>query len=404
MARASVYTLIPLDRVAAIWGIDPLHFNSVVSERRPERHDCDDLWFQYDWQDAGRVSRESLAMELRTAEDLVFKNLGYFLLPKWVEKEEHVIEPPYAVERVNPYGLNSRLRAKSIRANWGFVLEGGVRTASAIELDAPVNYSDLDGDGYKETATVTVSTSVTNEWEIRVYFPGMGADDTWEIRPISVDLNTTTQTATITFRRELCVDPELWEKVPAPYDTALVVDGDDDTNFTSTVDVYRVYNDPSSQVTFISEPSNTTNPTEESGFIHVRDSRNGILAYYRADWDAATNQYVFSTFQNGIEPQKLVVNYLAGRLDWSQPSPYRQMSPIWERLIAYYTLSLLRREPMGCDNFKAIYDLQTEDLAKASREGSFAIMPEDLRNPLGTSRAAISLWKLIQRERLVFAR
>lgn len=411
MARASVYTRIPLDRAAAILGIDPLHFNGVVSSYRPELFACDDLWFQYASQREGQASREDLALALRAAEDKVFKELGYPLVPIWVRNEEHQLTHAYAVELVNPYGRNSRGLAKSVRSKLGYVIQGGIRAKSLIDDAAAVVYSDVDGDGYAETATVTVSTTVTDGQEIHVYYPGESGSDAWEIRPIRVTLSG--GTATIKFRKELAPDVNLIEKYTHPGDNTLTINGDDNANFLATVDVYRVYNDPSVQATLYSE-FESCNACGGSGCdyceadsttacLYVRNGKLGILAYTPGDWDAEEENFVSP--ENTIsEPDKIVISYRAGLVNHDLTYPYLDMEPQWERAIVYYAISLLDREMSGCENTHNIWTYQNEDLAKSvSSQGSsvsYSINFTDMSNPFGTTRAALDLWRMVKRHRL----
>lgn len=81
--------------------------------------------------------------------------------------------------------------------------------------------------------------------------------------------------------------------------------------------------------------------------------------------------------------------------------PLIQMDPELERSIAYYSLSLLRRELCGCSNAEALVKHWTEDYADRGRTGgNHDISWEDRDNPLGTTRGAIFAWKLIRRRRI----
>lgn len=411
MARATISTTIPLDRAARILGLDPLHFNSVVSDNRPARYDCDDVWLQYEWQAAGRVSRESLADALRQAEDEVFTYLGYYLTPTWVFMEPHRLPKDARIENWSPY--QSQGFPKSIRSDKGYVLAGGVRATSTIEVGAAVVFSDEDGDDYNETATVTVATTVENDYEIRVYFPDTGPLDEWEIRPINVNLDTDADQAVITFRRELIPDPDLWEKQYAPDDPTSTINGDDDDNFLLTVDVYRVYNDPSNHGYIVSPGSCATcsdgtcarcAATNLTVCLHVRDTRLGILAYKYAVWDEDTEQYTYPTLYPGGSEDQIFINYYTGKVDRRQQNPYRDVTPRWERMIVHYALTMLTGEPVGCDNFKEIYNYQVRDLAEIRKDSRYVLNFDTLKNPFGTSRAGIRLWQAVERERLVVAR
>lgn len=415
MAIAETVTLIPLDRIAYHLQIDPVHFNSVEPAIRPARNACDDIWFQYDWQDTGRLSRESLATSLKQAEETVARYLGYYPAPKWVEAEEHILTKPPRPELFHQTSLNVRGQLKSFNTNFGHVVYGGQKAKTLIQAGAAVVYTDSDSDGWFETATVTVATTVTDIEEIYIYYPGKSGADRYEIRPVLVSL--AGGIATITFGREQAVIEAELEKLNESLNDLSIrtIPGNDNSKFLTTVDVYRVYNDPSAQLIFYTEEGcvycsggtcGTCGADTETGCTWVRDSKLGIVAYTRADWDDATDAFVSAEFANGREPDKVRYWYRAGWRDWSSDTPYRTMDPVWERLIVFYMLSLLDTEICGCENTKRILSHQRQDLARPTERGSFAISPKDLDNPLGTTRAAVRLWKYIMSPgtRLVRAR
>ncbi|HMN10738.1 MAG TPA: hypothetical protein PKD55_00265 [Bellilinea sp.] len=408
MARTSIHTLIPLDRMAQVLGLNPLHFNSIQTENYPYRYPCDDTWFQYDWQDAGRISRENLAFALRQAEDTTWRHLGYPMLPIWYEDEEQIPPQHHRAEMASL--TNSRGYPKSITTNNSYVIEVGKRAKDSILLDAFIEYTDTTGDGWKDTATITLNTVVTKVEEIHVYFPGEGGADEWEIRPIKVSLNN--GLASITFKREQAVLPELWELQRAPDSTGLTVNGDLDSNFLETVDVYRVYTDQTQQGTLLNPAYCLTcsgagcgscGYETQSLCMTIRDKRLGILAYQRANWDAVNQRWVPVAAENYLET-RISVNYRAGRLDQRQQNPYVQMDPRFERAIIYYALTLLDNEPMGCENFKQTYNAWSQDLAKSGEGTSYQIAFQDLRSPFGTTKAAVALWRLVKAEQTVNAR
>jgi hypothetical protein len=405
MARSDTVTLLPLDRVAAIIQIDPLHFNGVVSARRPLRNACDDVWLQHDYQFVGRCSRESLAFALHQCEDMVAAHTGYPLLPTWIAEEDQSVETLGIVELYGSGSTNARGHAKSITANKGYIRALGRRAVSSISVGAAVVYSDLDGDGYKETATASSPTTLTDPEEISVFYPGESGDDRWEIRPATITI--VAGTATAVFKREQAVLPELLEKMTDLTDAPPTIDGDDDTNFLTTVDLYRVYNDPSQQVVFYSEGScascggtgcDSCGFDVETGCLGIRDPRLGVLSYKRADWDVATQAYVAAAFTQGREPDRMLIWYKAGWKDTRLKYPNRQMDPTWERLLVYYALSKLDTDAPGCDNTRRIIRHYQEDLAKSQSTGagvgsSTQISQSDLDNPLGTRRGAVDMWR-----------
>lgn len=418
MARSDTLTLIPLDNIARVLQIDPLHFNSVVSERRPLRNACDDVWLQHDWQFVGRCSRESLAMALRQAEDTVMQVTGYAPAPRWFADEPHTIDQIARTDAFGVGSLNVRGLNKSVTSDYGYVIAGGKRAVAMIEIGAAVVYSDQNGDGFNETATVTVATVLTDPDEICVFYPGESADPRWEIRPVKVEISA--GVATITFGIQQAVLPDLLEVLTDLTDAAPTVDGDDVTNFLTTVDVYRVYNDPSQQATFYTEGTcwscdgsgcAVCGFTAETGCLGMRDPVLGILTYNRADWDATTETFTEKNFSAAREPDRVKISYRAGWVDPTQTRPYRYMDPTWERMICFYAITLLDTEMPGCDNSRRIWKHYQENLAKSQSTGAGVgsttqLADQDLNNPFGTSFAAVRLWRYIRsnNKQLVTAR
>src|SRR5687768_3923733 len=68
--NALPYTLLSLNRYARVMGIDPAHFNGLASATIfPLVNKCSDIWFRWDWQASDSVSWESLAQQIKIAED-----------------------------------------------------------------------------------------------------------------------------------------------------------------------------------------------------------------------------------------------------------------------------------------------------------------------------------------------
>lgn len=412
MARSDVVTLIPLDRAAQILGIDPYHFNMITTLRRPQNNACDDVWFQTADQRIGQASRYDLSVALFEAEQQTMKYLGYSPMPAWFSDEEIPISQPYAVELTNYRGINSKGKPKSIRASMGYLLEAGVRAKSLIDAEASVVYSDANGDGYSELATVTVSTSVTDPQEIHAYFAGEDGEDGWEIRPISVSI--AAGVATITFSKYLVPLPDLWVRDPSEDDPQWrTIDGDISTNFVEKIDVYRVYTDTTNQATLYYE--NNCLSCSGSGCslcafnstgacLRIRDNRLGLFSYSPATWDANTASFVYpdSCYSN---PVKIKINYRAGYINQgtnAKPKhPYNQMDAMWERAIVYYAFTMVDRAENICGNTENVYSRMSEDLALNANGRSFAMSFKHMQSPFGTTRAAIDLWRMVERNRMV---
>lgn len=399
MARADTLTKIPLDRVAKHLGLDPWHFNGITSTTRRNASACSDTWYQYNWQASGKISRDALADALRQAEDTVVAFLGWHPIPTWIE-EDVILPKYYKTEWINYY--NAVGRAKSVTSSYGFVRSVGRKTSSFIDNVATV-FSDSNGDGMNDTVTITFATSVTTEDELHVYYPNEDGRDEWEIRPVT-SITIAGGVATIVFPKYLIPLWNLVEQVPQDGDAHILIDGDDDTEFLTAVDVYRVYADESQQITFYYDPSEvgcSSVPCAESsdtGCLFIRNPELGILAYQRADWSDDDEAYTTKYFN--YQPIKGTIYYRAGKYDSRAEYPNRQMDQNLERRIVFYGLSLLDTEMCGCTNTRNIWNFMTQDLSLVTREESHVVQWDDLKNPFGTSRAAIQLWKYLQQIKL----
>lgn len=414
MARADTPTWLPLDRWAEIIGLDMFHFNQVITTLRPDNacNSGEDIWMQHPWMNANKVSREDLAEAIQEAEHMIANEVGYNLLPDWTIDERHETERP-GMRELFSGGVNVRWMEKSLitsqgKYRHGYWLSGGIRAKTVISAGAAIVRTDSDGDGYTETCTVTVVSAVTPE-EVRIYFPGENGADEWEIRPIKVVASGAN--LVITFKIWQVPDPNLWDRLDATG-----INGDVLASFVTTVDVYRVYNDPSQQATLMWEPDPLGQCTVCNGTgcavcafavqtacLHGRDPRLGIVVYTPAEWSAADQSFSASDFSVCREPERVRLWYYSGARyeEWAQiagKSPTRDLDPYWEKSIAYLAAALLQREVCACNNTEIFVDRWREDLARNGREVSFQNSPALIDNPFGTTRGAVYAWKHVNAE------
>jgi hypothetical protein len=391
MARTSVKTWLPLDRWAEIFGLDPLFFNQLSSATLAQRVNCGDIWYQHAWQDANRVSREDIANAIQAAELSISNFIGYDLLPTWHINEKVRTTRPARPELFSA-GMNIRGMAKSVNSNKGYILSGGVRAKSVVQAGTGITFSDDDGDGFKETCVVAVNYSGL-ACELHMYFPGVSGADIWEIRPITVGVSG--GVATISFKTWQVVKPDLLDG----YST-IPLDADDPTVYLSTVDVYRVYNDPSQQATFLWEmPFNTCgcgletceqcSHSTQTGCLTVRDDRLGIFAYKPADWNMDTLTFDPQPYVEWRDPDRMMISYVAGWMGEDLECPYTRLDPYWETAIAYYAAALLLRPVSSCDNVEPHFTYWREDVGRQTSDHSYQVSPENIGNPFGTTRGGI---------------
>lgn len=392
MARAQTQTLLPLDRFTEIVSYSPMLFNQVYMPDIQPDSSCSDPVLQYTWQprSGGRPGREEIAQAIQQAEQMLESVLKFSPAPRW-----------YVDDSVIPASLHSSRYPYSMgfRANAFHIIQGGVEAWSVIAAGASVAYGDVDGDGYDELATVTVSTTATDPNEIAVYYPGQDHDPAWEIRPVKVSIDTDLDTATITFKRHQAVLPDLLERLDASG-----VLGTNDANFLTTVDVYRHYNDPS-QMGIVEWSPGICDATgcqvsAQTGCLTVQDSRNGLLSLHAAAWDADEASWVHACPTWWRTPTRVRLWYRAGLRDLRKTRYMHDMHTELERAITFLALSYMDREWLTCEQIRNLQAHWRTDLAvrvsTQAQSTSYNVSRQLLDNPLGTTRAAVYAWRVVQ--------
>lgn len=315
MARANTYTWLPLDEWARIMGYNRWLFNGFAQWPSDDRS-CGAVWYQHPEQ-TDMATREEISEAISLAEDVISDYVGYNLLPRWDSIE---VNPPRF--RVPGYRSNVNVfnKPKSVRMPKAHVYALGQVTKTLIEAGATITRIDKDGDGFNETAQLTVANLTdTDVNEVRVYYPGEDADDAWEIRPIKISGNN------IEFPIWAIPLKRLIENLaPIEIDPALT------TNYLETVDVYRVYNDTTTQVTLVYQPDSACNETEctyatvgNCGYVQNREL--GYVVY---------NPRLYE------EPDEIWVNYYSG---WRRNGirPLVEIDSYWAKAIAYLSVGFL---------------------------------------------------------------
>lgn len=399
MARADTYTWLPLDEFATIIGLNPLAFNG-LSSTLFSNNVCGDIFFQFDYQHSDRIGRDTIARAIREAELEMAAEAGFNLLPDWTTEERLPYPQPAMPGVYNMYGSNPKGMLNSVEVRKGWVISGGVRAKAAIQVGAAVVRSDADGDGYTETCTVTVATTVTDANEIRAYYSGKSGADSWEIRPISVVI--AGGNAIITFKAWQIVVASQMDRLDAsPLDAANAA------SYETTVDVYRVYNDPSTQLQFMWENDGYWDTcgtcaacqfSTQAGCFHLRDQRLGFIVPAPASWDSTNQQFNTQEWSACRGPDQIRAWYYSGWQDLSLDAPKVKLAPYWKNAIAYFAASKFDRPVCGCSNVSNFIDKWRRDAAFSSQEeGGFTVTPELMANKLGTTMGAIYAYKQIHR-------
>lgn len=397
MARARVRTWLSLDRFAQIIGLNPLYFNQLSSRDLFPNNVCGDIFFQEDYQHSDRIGRETIAMAIQAAELEISQEAGFNLLPDWTV-EERLQYPHSSVPGTYGNTLNPSLQNKSVELRKAHILSGGIRTKALLEAGAAVTRQDDDTDGYAETCVVTTAVTFTDANEIRAYYPAKSGSDAWEIRPISVEISG--GVANIQFKA--------WQIVAANKMNALdavALDADTAASYETTIDVYRVYNDPQTQVQFLWEGCSTGDCCgsctacqfgTQNGCFHLRDQRLGLAVPTPGTWNSATEVFDYAEWSACREPDQVKFWYYSGYRDMTLTRMNNDLSPYWEYAVAYYACSKFERPICGCSNVNQFVEKWRRDISFSDEAGSYVSTPEMLGNRLGTSVGAIYAWKRIQ--------
>lgn len=424
MARASTPTLLSLDRYARIMGLPPAPFNSGYGAATagtffPPGGGCPHYWMQHQWQKGDAVCREELAEEIARAEEDLASALGYWPAPVWTVEEVHRFDLYHRPAAVRYDGLDVKGRRVGIKTRWGKIIAPGRRQTSELTGVITLDIDDLDSDGFEETATISIPTTLTDADEIFVYFDGYGPDPEWEIRPARTKTITGAGNFVATFWSWQLCDPDLWEAFPIGGAGAEVeaINFSTPGNLETTVDIYRVYND-TSQVSarFYWEPTpreylvscsvcggvgcEACALTYQNGCLHIRDAMLGIVVPQPATYDDDDAAWTQDAFDECRDPEMVQLWYYSGDIDqrYLKGRTHEPLSDRWAKAIAYMATARLWRPPCDCSNIKNRFDELHRDLAlSTTREGAYFMTPEEKANPFGTRVGELYAWRMVDK-------
>ena len=235
--------------------------------------------------------REYIARQLESAAGRMAQDLNYW------------INPAYFSEII-PIGKGRPIAGQYHQTRMLKLIELGSRATSLIQANVSVSYSDPNGVGVNDLATITVTTAVADS-EIKLYFrttdgAPTACDARYEIEPITV--TSSGGVATIKAHRALFVKPSEWAREYVANDPNFnspnVIDTASPAGFVQAVDVYRVYTDTSANVQLLSADGTVLQTyTGEILDAELGAFRLGDFCSTSC-WDQA--------------PQRIKVNYRAG--------------------------------------------------------------------------------------------
>lgn len=208
-----------------IWLFNQLRGDGVI------KSSCD-VYVQSDWDLIGRGMNDAFSR--------VHRFLNFAPYPVWLYEDV-------------PLAYGDGVEGLAVRLSSGYVQTIGKRITTAIQSNATVTYSDEDGDGVEDTATITVATAVDVS-EIAVFFRTAdgapeSANDAWRVQPLT--MRASGGNVTITGHKSLFVNPSaVWDTPYSNpnYDERQAGDTGTAGHFVTTVDVYRVHADTTDAV------------------------------------------------------------------------------------------------------------------------------------------------------------
>lgn len=380
MARSDVFTLIPLDFWADVYGVDLYPFNQVYASETPE---CEPIWCQrppgYGAQGRYHV-RDSLARAIKRAESIMEEWLGSPVAPEWVMDEIELADCP-----------TGRVRTRRYR-----VIEFGQPQWIKIGDYAP-GYAD-------HVAQVTVPEGdydgdLCDLWIIAPDYPGDAVKQTYAIRPLrwaedaAGDYIAEGHTAQF-------VDPDLWATCEELTDEA--------ATYLNSVEVWQRTagageDYPQAEIIWLPNGCGDEGICGEdirTTCAHVRgglDRRGGSADLYvvPATYNETTGVWEATSAPSGYYAKRVRLYYKAGLRPqnplWCEPYDYFAAETVARLATAY-----LSHQPCGCEAVAQQFEHDRMWMAADGTPKSTPADPYAYRNPLGNTWAAQNAWKLIK--------
>ena len=406
------HTLLSIHRYAKIMGINPIHFSGAsAGDVMPAAASCNDIWRQYSWQANDRVSRWDLADAIFQVEEELATFLGYPLAPTWIENEIQRY-PQFYRNDMRGNGRDIAGNIKGISTGYGKLIAAGVRgvtlVGTATTAGGSLVYSDNDGDGFAELASIVLPTTVTDARVIKLFYPDHDGDLEWEVRPLR-SITIAGGVATILLDSWLLIDPVLYEEFPTVDEMQIrAIDITTTANYLTSVDVYHEYVDTTeASAEFIWEPPPSCtcggvgcaacDLSTQDGCAHVRDFNAGIIVPVPATYNE--DEATWATADWGLcrEPDAVRVSYYAGNVDrlFLSGRSLDPLSDYWAHTIAWMATARLERPFCSCANLAALQEDLRQNLASTrlpSGAGQY-VTRDVLSSPFGTLKGEVRAWQ-----------
>jgi hypothetical protein len=362
---------IALEQFRMAFGFHPWHFWQLADVHGPGyravvpvESGCDSVTREYQHTSGLMNGRVDMRGAVNEARELLMNKLGFPVTRTWVTETVPI--------------MGRRGSCAEFVTSLGYVRRVGRMVVETLSAGMTVTYSDGDGDGLKETFTVTtpvLASSIANDELVVRTLPGDASDSRQvEIAPITITRNVN-GTATITGRAWLCVKPERYDgeyRIPteggAQSNDSL--DPRTDTNFVAQLELIRRYTDVSTGAVVTKDTCLNGCNCNPSGVccaggkladgtyaVAVRDSRLGICSIDGcADGDFVTLTYEagFDDLTRGIDWMRVVARlaatFMNGACAACKTAPGQNEFARWQTDRAYYGNFQGFKESTGTDN------------------------------------------------------
>jgi hypothetical protein len=407
-----VFTLLPLPDYARYMGINPIQFMSARAPTLFADSGCTDRWRQYSWQDDEKASREELALEISRAERDIAKELGYWPGRTFIEDEELEYPQFHRKGYVGRYGHDANHQQKSVKLRYGKFISGGKRATTLLGTattgSGSLQYEDNDGDGYAETARITVATNLTDPCEVKVYFNGKDGQKEWEIRPLKTkEISGGNFEATVD--SWLLLDPALLFAFPGTNPTGFQdIDAEDINNYVTDVDVYREYVDPTEQCYLMWEGSDTCvcggtgcsvcGYSTQAACLTPREKLSGTVNPTPGTYDPANDIWLYAELSEGYEPKKVRASYYSGASELHYSGCYGVPNDLALAITYMTTARLARPLCTNCETLRKREEELKEDLIFITPGGDATrfVTKEILNCPFGTKYGELQAWRIVK--------
>lgn len=298
-------------------------------------------------------------------------------LPQRLKVAKYLAEAQIEFESILQFPVGKRWITEEQRSfhcpgmtEYGKVIEAGIQAVSTIATGAAVTHA-------ADPATIgPIAVTFTDPWEVHVYHPGTNIEiDPSEVSIAGGNLN-------IKIPRCRMVKVALADNDKAGLQYSLV------TNYDATVDIKRIYNDPSTQAVLVTNhkclqacSSSGCSAYTYDGCIFVSLPEIGKVEVYPASYSGGV--WTKNTILCCNNYRFVKLNYLAGQ------DPDYQI----EDAIVRLAHSKMPVEPCGCDPAKSLW--------QRDRNVPTVLTAERLNCPFGLSDGAWFAWQQALNLRLV---